>query len=640
MCGIAGMINFNGKSVTLAQIRKMTDLIRHRGPDDEGYWVKGNIGFGHRRLSIIDLSRAAGQPMFSPDKRLVLTFNGEIYNYKELREDILKDGLSLRTDSDSEVILGLFQLYHVGSFEMLRGMFAFALWDNESKELYLVRDRMGIKPLYYLLNREKLVFASEIKAIAALEPHLTFDKNAFWKFLRTAVFNGAETVFSEIRRLEPGTYMKVEGQNIKHKSYWNLKDSFAAPIVEFSSQQEAIENFKDRFQEAVNYHLVADVPLGGFLSGGLDSGAVMGYMRKIKPNIDIYTSSVIFPGYPDYYNEEPFSDQAAQFLNTRHEKVIFDTNFFKRIDELVWYCDEPFGIAASYALYFLAQQTSKSVKVVLTGDGADELLAGYRRYLEPKKHYTHGFKWLLGIGAKIMKPLLSPGNDKLLNLWLKMALRSTGEALQFSNRTYAPASVFLYLNQDYIRQAWETWQSNAIAFNYRLLENNSNFRRRLYALMKTQLVDEMLTKVDRMTMAHSLEARVPFLDHRFVEFCNSLPDDYKIRRDTGGKVQNKYILRQILHNLLPPEIIDREKHGFDIPFNEWFNRENLKEISGMTLNGILVKNNIIHRQKFERLLSTANLSNNRHAQLVISIYLLEVWYRSYRRNIPGFSLVF
>ena len=642
MCGIAGILNFDGAKVDPRSINRMTDIIRHRGPDGEGIWIDSNVGLGHRRLAIIDLDARASQPMVSANGQFVISFNGEIYNYKELQKIVLSKGLTLRTNSDTEVILCLFQIFGAEAIEMLRGMFAFALWDAGTKDLVLVRDRLGIKPLYYSLSARGIVFGSEIKAIAAVQPQLTFNTDAFWKFIRKSTYSDNETVFSEIKTVEPGTYLDISGGEVRLRRYWDLSAIFRNPVDYHLKEEDYIRRFHDEFSDAVEHHLVSDVPVGGFLSGGLDSSTVMAYMRKMRPGGDIYTTSIVFPEHPVRYNEETYSDAVSRHLNTLHEKVPFRDDFFEDMGELAWFGDEPFGIIASYALYRLAERSAQKVKVVLTGDGADEVLAGYQGYVSnvTPKYYSMRSVFRVASGLITMVSARAGMNTDILNsVWLKLKMHSEPTPYNYANSvTNAGAYYYLAFNQDYLLSAWESWHRNSSALSYEDLENDSELRRRLFSSMKTRLVDEMLAKVDRMTMAHSLEARVPFLDHKLVEFCVPMPDDLKVRSSPAG-VKSKYILRKASESVLPADIVYREKHGFNHPIDIWV-RDNASQIGETVENGVLVKHGILDRTKMRRILREHAAGSKNHAGFVFNIFVFEKWYEAYKSRIDGFTMSF
>ncbi len=623
----------------------MTDLIRHRGPDGEGQWTDRNVGLGHRRLSIIDLSEAASQPMISKNGRFAITFNGEIYNYKELRNNLKKSGFPLSSDSDTEVILAMFELEGIQCIAKFRGMFAFAIYDVLKKELFLVRDRLGIKPVFYSHTPDELIFASEIKAIAGVSANLTFNRNSFWGFLRTSVFTQNETVFTEIKSLEPGCWLHVSSTGIfRMEKYWDLADSFALPTRSFSSERQAVSDFLSVFESTINYHMVADVPVGGFLSGGLDSSSVLAMMRKALPQGDIFTSSIIFKNYPAYYNEEEYSDLVAKNLVSNHHKFDFTSNFLGKIDDLAWHSDEPFGITASYALYFLSQATVKNVKVVLTGDGADELLAGYSRYLDTPPHWTYKYRNIIGAGSWSLRTLLqhsSLDSPHLLDLFLTLSVRSGQKDFLFADRNvYSPAIVYGMLNKEFLFDAWDYWRKGPNIAYYNVLSGQSDLRKKLFALLKTRMIDEMFIKVDRMTMAHSLEARVPFMDHVFVDYCCSLNDDLKLNNSNGPTSQNKHILRLAMNNYLPKEIIFRKKHGLDIPLTGLFNSTHFSLIKAEIFSGRLIKTGILNVVEIGKLFNNLKSIKPGDLQFLINIFIFEKWHKAYQLRIPGFSMRF
>jgi asparagine synthase (glutamine-hydrolysing) len=644
MCGITGIIDFNHQEINADVLQGMCDIIKHRGPDDGNTWINKNVGFGHRRLSIIDLSSSAKQPMQSNDGRFVIVYNGEIYNYHEL-QIVLKDkGVILHTKSDTEVIIELYRIYGVNCLNMLRGMFAFVIWDNETSKMILTRDRIGIKPLYYAYSQESFIFASEIKALAFYLKKLTFNRNAFWYFIRTCTFGDNDTVFAEIKKLEPGNYIIISNNTISFREYWNLTDSFHSQINDTKNEDILINEFHEKFNKTIEYHLVADVPVGGFLSGGLDSSAILAYMKDLAPTTKFNTFSIVFPEHDERFNEEKYSDVVSKHLNTNHHKIIFNQQFIEDIDTLVWHCDEPFGIYASFALFYLAKETAKESKVVLTGDGADELLAGYQGFLKDFNPYR-SFRYILETGQSAILAYLKInnfGNKKLTDLWLKLSRKTGTKGLNIAENTaYSSALDFNSFNNDYIEEAWKSWEINKMVYYYDALTGNSDLRRRLYSSLKTRLVDEMLTKVDRMTMAHGLEARVPFLDHKLVEYCNSLPDEMKLKKSFNGDYTSKYILRKNSERFLPKEVIYREKHGFDIPFKKWLNTDLFYIIKDTILSGVLIKENILDKNKLDIIFHEQQINpKTDHSQFIFNLFIFETWYNTYSKRINGFQLKF
>lgn len=643
MCAISGILNFDMQNVLHTDLQLMNDIQQHRGPDDEGIWINKNIGFGHRRLSIIDLSGKAHQPMVSADNNYVIVFNGEIYNYRDLQKIILGKGLTLKTNSDTEVILYLYRIYKENFLGYLRGMFAIAIWDNHEQSLVLARDRIGIKPLYYYKDDSRLIFASEIKAIAALNPALSFNEDAFFKYIRRSAFTENQSVFNEINRIEPGTYLKIQNGSISSLSYWNLLDIYNRPTYKFRNDEEAIDSFNHQLNESVKYHLISDVPVGGFLSGGLDSSSLIGLMRRQQPNQEINSYSICFDKHPHHFNEEYYSDLVSRHLSTNHHKIDFDDSFLRLMEELVWYCDEPFGIYSSFGLFELSKKASEQVKVVLSGDGGDELLAGYQGYLTSVEPNYYSFRFLFYLLGSLLdirfnnKPIRSEGFDRF---WLKLKSHSGSHSFNYSNAfTYASLESFLCLNSDYLKTAWDSWENNQTAYYYSLLSGDSEIRRRMFSVMKTRLVDEMLAKVDRMSMAHSLEARVPFLDHIFLEFCVSLPDDLKIRQVGPNQKLSKYILRRSMETILPHGIIYRNKHGFDMPVNTWI-RDNIKLVADRLSYGTLIKNNIINQNRLDEVIKKHTNKSIDDGMFLLNLFVFEVWCDVYKNKIKNFSLRF
>jgi asparagine synthase (glutamine-hydrolysing) len=640
MCGIAGIYNTGNTAVNSADILLMTNMISHRGPDGEGIWTAGNIGLGHRRLAIIDISPDGSQPMVSSDSRYVIVFNGEIYNYRELKEQLETKGCNFNTHSDTEVVLQLYIHYGIRSVDLLRGMFAFAIWDNELKILSLVRDRLGIKPLYMFWDRSCCVFSSEIKAIVAVKPNLTLNLNSFGRYLRTSTMTNNETVFTEISRLEPGTIVQFSNEGLKTTRYYNLSDTFASKAFNCSELDREQEILYQNLEEAVRYHLVADVKVGCFLSGGLDSSALIAITRQLTGDSDLFTSSVVFDKGLKEYNEEYYSDLVSELFSTSHLKCCLDESIISELNEIVWHCDEPFGIAASFALFILAKETSKHVKVVLSGDGADEILGGYQGFFNSIKNSSIR-RSIMQTSSNLLRLAAASGfkhNSALNTAFLKTARKGGTAGLQYAEQIANSSALnYLFFNNDFLYTAWSEWSKCEIATAYDTLEDNSDLRKKLFSSQKSRLVDEMLTKVDRMTMAHGLEARVPFLDHLFVEYSNSLPDNYKINYSAGNILQGKFILRKAMERTLPGNVIYREKHGFDIPIPNYFKKISTDNLRTIIINGFLIRKAIINKRKIEELFASANTINENY-QFVLNLYMFELWYNVYSEKIPGFSL--
>ncbi|MCK6371390.1 MAG: asparagine synthase (glutamine-hydrolyzing), partial [Gammaproteobacteria bacterium] len=505
MCGLAGMLRFDRAAPDLAALRRMTDTLAHRGPDGSGHWQEGPVALGHRRLAIIDLSVAANQPMESADGGLVIVFNGEIYNYRELAQSLAEAGLPCRTNSDTEVILNLYRLQGVQCLARLRGMFAFAIWDKAQQRLFIARDRVGIKPLYYLRSSKVFAFASEIKAIAAAGcSALRVSRTALAGFLRFLVVPQPETIFDDIRKLEPGRYLVIGADGaVREETYW-APPARAARDDDEPGQVAALDA---ALRESVRYHMVADVPVGAFLSGGLDSSAVVSLMRHEAPGMELHAYSIGFPGQ-ERYDETGWARRVAELKNIGFHAQTIDPRFLDDLPAMAWHLDEPFAVSSAYATWYLARHAARSLKVVLTGDGGDELLAGYRGYQNDAylRQLQPAHFWSL-----VRQALRAGSRGRWLDRALAGIARSSGsEGLRYSQRVAYNTlhAIRLAMPREVFLGALDAWQDNLMARYYDEAPADDRLGRKLYAEFRTRLVDEMLMKVDRMTMAHSLEARV------------------------------------------------------------------------------------------------------------------------------------
>lgn len=638
MCGVNGIISsFYSKEELSRNINVMNETIRHRGPDGQDILVRDELALGHTRLSIIDLTDNANQPMISLNKRFFISFNGEIYNFKELRSSLQKRGVNLRTGSDTEVILELFSLEGITSINKLRGMFAIAIWDDFKRELFIFRDRFGIKPMYYnFTERSELIFSSEIKGIASIKKNLSVNWNSFTNFFRTSFYTEDETVFKEIKKLKPGHYIyfNLKTKSIEIKQYYDVKKIYESGILE-GDEKELTDLLMNKLDESVKYHLVSDVPVGSFLSGGLDSSLITAFMRKNLDNKSINSSSIVYNESYNGNNEEAYSDIVANYLDTNHKKVILDSKIFKEMEKLAWYADEPIGAMSSYAIYYLSKAARENNKVVLTGDGADELLGGYNGLYQPLEHKFNNYKSFFGLSAKLLSPFVDNLNQSQKYKYSRLVDYSQDNGYNFSNQaSYNNTDVLCMLNNNLFKSGLENWQNNNKRYYYNELDNQSDIRRKTYSLIKTRLVDEMLTKVDRMTMAHSIEARVPFLDHELAELCIRLPDylKYNILRQEGQR--NKYGLRMIGEQLLPKEINERRKQGFNVPFYDWVSKEN-NDVKETIMEGQLVKNQIVIKSEFE-----LYLNKTKTGLPVLNMLSFEKWYTAYKNKLPQLNISF
>jgi asparagine synthase (glutamine-hydrolysing) len=566
MCGIAGYVTIAPEEGAQAILRRMTDRIAYRGPDGFGYYEDRHAHLGHRRLSIIDLA-AGHQPMSDASGSLWLSYNGEIFNHATLRQELQKLGCEYRTKSDTETILHAYRQYGTRCVEHFRGMFSFVLWDKDAQVLFCARDRLGIKPFYYNWDGRLFAFGSEIKAVLA-HPALsaTFEESALPEYLASGYLTGERTLFQKVRKLMPGHWLLLDLKHSKPEpkivQYWDVPEPGPA---EARPDGDWIQECRQRLEEAVETRLMSDVPLGMFLSGGVDSSAIAALIRR-KTSSAVKTFSV---GYREAeFSELSYAAEVARSIGTEHhETVIGMEDFFQALPNLIWHEDEPIAWPSSVSLYFVSKLAAQQVKVVLTGEGADELFGGYNRYAwqllnEKGMRYYQvippGVRgWVreriatssmlsASVRRKLNHTFLGRG-ENLESVYLDSFYGAFSAEQQTRLLGHEPQGVY----GDYLRY----WSSRPQA---------SSLQRMLYADQKTYLV-ELLMKQDQMSMACSIESRVPFLDHPFVEFAMRVPDGLKIHGNT-----QKYILKKAVEDLIPHEILYRKKMGFPTPLSAWF----------------------------------------------------------------------
>ncbi len=569
MCGIAGFLKLNQRpnpgGVGIAELARMMDAIKHRGPDGHGIHDDGTALLGHRRLSIIDVA-GGHQPMSNETGSIWITFNGEIYNHSALRPKLERAGHRYVTRCDTETIVHAYEEYGPDCVRQFRGMFAFAIWDAERRKLFCARDRMGIKPLYYFVNSHVFAFASEIKALLR-HPQIetAFEETLLPEYLAFGYTSGEATLFRGIRKLMPGHMLTVDATTgqIDLRQYWDVPERGTA---ERKPDEEWIRECRERLEEAVSTRLMSDVPLGMFLSGGVDSSAIAALMKRMRTEA-VKTFAV---GYQEEaYSELSYARQVSEAIGTDHHDVVIGMDdFFTALPRLVWHEDEPIAWPSSVSLYFVSKLAAEQVKVVLTGEGSDELFAGYHRY----QHYLWNRRWA-DIYGRVPAALRDGvrrfiGDSRLLSADLRRKLQHTFigrdgsiESLQLDNfyAAFSTPERLLMLPQ----QSVQPTNPYATYLSYWNARSGSVLSQMLYADQKTYLV-ELLMKQDQMSMACSIESRVPFLDHPFVEFAASVPDHMKIRNGAG-----KYIMKRAVEDLLPRDIIYRKKMGFPTPLRKW-----------------------------------------------------------------------
>ncbi len=641
MCGIAGIVSFIGKKPDISKIKAMTDILAHRGPDGEGIWSDGPVALGHRRLSIIDLSDRAAQPMVSADGQFVICFNGEIYNYKELQKHLIDHGDLCRSASDTEVILLLYIKYGMQAFSLLRGMFAFAIWDNKKQKVFIARDRVGIKPLYFLKKEDAFVFSSEIKAIAASGySDKKINESALGNFFRFLVISQPDSIFTDVEKLLPGHFLEVGTDgSFRCKKYWDIEEHLS-PGSEKSFENMSSDLVK-LLTESVEYHMVADVPVSAFLSGGLDSSTVVSLMRVVSPQAHLLTFSTGFPGN-NAYDESEFAQRVSEMKHTEHHTSSINENFLNDFVDICWHLDEPFAVSSAYATYYLAEAATQKTKVVLTGDGGDELFAGYTGYLNdrylqcvPMQGVLKGVFLLLRYGLSLTKTT----NHLYLRTLTALRRRIGTEGLRYSEQIAQNSirAISIAFTPDFLVSSLVAWEKNLTAHYYDLIDDADTLLIKQFSEFKTRLVDEMLMKVDRMTMAHSLEARVPLLDHKVVEFASKIPAAMRVSQLPGdaGRGETKYFLKKTMEQYLPADIIYRKKQGFNIPVHEWLSRGLLEEISEQLCQGALVQNSLVRIEGIHQLKKEHEEGYMNYSNMFFCLLAFEYWYRAYSERIGG-----
>jgi asparagine synthase (glutamine-hydrolysing) len=580
MCGIAGIFNVKEREpVSEDHLKEMTDTLVHRGPDDEGFYTSNSVGLGHRRLSIIDLS-AGHQPMSNEDDTVWVVFNGEIYNYPELRALLEKKGHVFKTHSDTEAIIHLYEEEGEECFRLLRGMFATALWDERKRKLVLGRDRVGKKPLFYYYDGCRIVFASEIKAILKV-PGICrdIDLEAVSDYFSLLYVPAPKSIYTKIRKLRPGHYLTVSERGLKEVEYWDL--SFRDN--EELSEQQWIERILASYRETVRIRLMSDVPLGAFLSGGVDSSSVVAMMAEAK-NGRVLTCSIGFED--EAFNELPYAREVARYFDTEHHEQIVHPDAVGIVEKLAWHYDEPFADSSAVPTYYVSKTAREHVTVALSGDGGDENFAGYRRY-----YFDQRENWLRSwLPSEVRRPVFGT----LASLYPKAdwAPRIFRGKATFENLARAPIEAYFrsvsavqtslkneLLHPDVMSHLAGYDSLDVLRHYYDKADTEDTLSRIQYVDIKTYLTDDILTKVDRASMANSLEVRAPILDHKFMELAARIPSSLKLRGRVG-----KYIFKKTLEPLLPQATLTRPKMGFAVPLARWFRHE-LKEMAHEVILG-------------------------------------------------------
>jgi len=568
MCGIAGIYFFLEQETTFVpQLKKATEALKKRGPDSNGIYIDGNVGLGHARLSIIDTSDAANQPFTENTERYTIVFNGEIFNYKELKEKYLGN-VKFKSESDTEVLLNLYILMGKDCIELLNGFFAFAIYDKQDGSLFVARDRFGVKPLYYFTNSKMFCFASELKSLLQFGLKKEIDFESLSIYFHLNYIPSPYTIYTDIFKLNPGYYLEINKKGIKKASYYHTKINYQNKEI-FSNYNKAKSVLKELLEDAVQKRLVADVPLGSFLSGGVDSSVISALAAKHQKNLS--TFSIGFKDEP-FFDETHYAEMVAKKHHTNHTVFsLSNDNLFEHFYDFLDYLDEPFADSSALAVYILSKETRKKVTVALSGDGADEIFSGYNKhsalFKSINKSFAEGFLKHLEPGFRMLP---KSRNSKIGNTFRKLHKFSIGLGLSTSERYWRWAG-FSEANKVH-----ERFKVNINSQEYirrklcylKHLDHESDFNKFLLADVELVLQGDMLPKVDMMSMANSLEVRTPFLDYRVVDFAFSIPAEFKI-----DNKRRKKILVDTFHDLLPNELLNRPKKGFEIPLLGWFKKE-------------------------------------------------------------------
>lgn len=631
MCGIAGIVDLGCLTVADSEaVGRMTAALHHRGPDDSGTFIDGQAALGHARLSIIDLA-TGHQPMCNEDESIWIVFNGEIYNFPELHDSLVSRGHKFRSRCDTEAILHLYEDHGERCVDFLRGMFAFAIWDQKKRTLLLARDRLGIKPLYYWHDGTRVAFGSEIKAILqAPGVPRQINPEALHDYLTYLCVPAPKSMFAGIFKLPAGHTAVLNTHGLSIRQYWDL--SFG----ERSRDREEVlcERFLGELEESVRIHLLADVPLGAFLSGGVDSSAVVAMMARLVPH-PVVTNSIGFR--ESAFNELEYADVVAKKFATDHHRQVVGPDAVDLVEQLAWYYDEPFADSSAIPTYCVSQMTRDNVKVALSGDGGDESMAGYRRHKFHQRERQIRNLFPDALRRFAFRPLgrLYPKADWMPRiLRAKSTLQNLGstdvESIYRSRAALDPSYALALIRPELRNGGYDPF--GVIDDFYRRCDVVDPLSRELYVDIKTYLVDDILTKVDRASMAVGLEVRVPLLDHKFVEFMATIPSNLKLRAGQG-----KYLFKQAVRPMIGTEVIDRPKMGFAVPLGKWL-RGPLREMTEDTLFApdAFIRS-VLDTNEVRRIWRAHQAGMSWMESMIWAIFMLEQWGRNFLSSHNGTS---
>jgi len=623
MCGIAGSISreTGRDDERRSRLDAMCRVITHRGPDEQGIAIEGRAALGMRRLSIIDIATGQ-QPIYNADRTKLIVFNGEIYNYRAIKKELETCGHKFRTNSDTEAILLAYEQYGPDCLSLFRGMFAFAIWDTADQSLFVARDRVGKKPLFYATTTGgEFVFGSELKVLLTHGGvDLEIDHGALDAYLTFGYVPEELCIFKNVHKLEPGHFLTFRNGEIRTKRYWDF--DFSGETLTQTEEQIA-GTLLDKLRDAVKIRLLSEVSLGAFLSGGVDSSAVVGLMSQIMDR-PVKTFSIGFN--EDSFDELKYARVAADHFNTDHHEFILTPDFVDVIDDLVWHFDEPFADPSALPTYMVSKLAREHVTVALSGDGGDELFAGYSRYVTDRDR-----SGLERLPAAVRKSLIRPLSQALphsargKNYLFNISLDAAGRYIDSISHFNGPRKRSLY-SRETKNKMNGTFQKGERLYRQisQSVESNDAVEALLYLDSKTYLPGDILTKVDRMSMASSLETRSPLLDHKLIEYVTRIPSSLKLK----GR-ETKYIFKQAIRDLVPNEILHREKQGFGVPIREWINVQLKDRITSDLSDRRFLERGYFDAKYVRILLSEHSRGRRDHSHALWMLWMLELWHRRY-----------
>ncbi len=629
MCGISGIVAFNeaGRSC-LDHIHDAVASMQSRGPDNKGIYINGNVAFGHNRLSVIDVSEAASQPFTDSTGRYTIVFNGEFFNFQTYRNQLIKQGIPFKSNSDTEVLLHLYMLEGPACLEKINGFFAFAIHDKAEDTVFIARDRMGIKPLLIYRDQDKLCFASEMKALFAMKIPKVLDTESLYAYLQMNYVPANCSMIRNVVKLEPGNYLMIKQGLVGQKQYYSIP--YPQSLENKDGYETACEKIRKLLEDAVEKRMISDVPLGAFLSGGVDSSVIVALASKFTKQLN--TFSIGFRDEP-FFDETRYAQVVAEKFQTNHTVFsLSNDDLFSVLFKVLDYLDEPFADSSAIAVYILSQQTRKHVTVALSGDGADELFGGYLKHSgELRIRNANSVEKLLKYSSSFINWFPQSRNSALSNKFRQISKYANGLSLSEKERYWRWCSFISeqeagrILSEKIDRNEYVKRKDTII----KNITHKGSLNDVLFADMKHVLVNDMLPKVDLMSMANSLEVRSPFLDYELVNYVFSLPVNYKVQ----GNVRKK-IVQDTFRGVLPAEIYHRPKHGFEVPLLKWLRNELFPLINNDLLNDDFIAEQNIFKVSETKKLKTRLQSNNPgdvHAQ-IWGLIVFQYWWKKYFIN--------